>query len=354
MKTTKKVVFLSYLMFSMTLLKAQYASLKDLTPNFVMPEESQKAVTTQRIGITDITIVYHSPLVKGRKIWGELVPYKEVWRAGANENTTISFPDDVTINGNSLPAGTYGLHMIPDQNEWTVIFSKNYKAWGSFFYKKEEDALRVTVKPIPASFQEWLSYDFIERQPNSAVVALTWEKLRVPFKIEVNVDNVVIANYRSYLTSLAGFTWEGYYDPANYCLQKKINNEEALKWIDRSISIQKNFNNLRVKAGLLDIKGESKEADETMKTALPMATEDQLNRYGYRLLGEKKIPQAIEVFKMNVKKNPGSWNAYDSLAEALAMTGDKKQAISNYNIALSKAPEDQKSRIQETIKKLGS
>jgi hypothetical protein len=118
-----------------------------------LPRPSQHAVVTQRIGITDITIKYHRPLVNKREIWGKVVPYGQVWRAGANENTTISFSDPVTIEGKQLAKGIYGLHMIPGQNEWTVIFSNEHTAWGSFTYKQDDDALRVTVKSKPADFR---------------------------------------------------------------------------------------------------------------------------------------------------------------------------------------------------------
>lgn len=355
MKTTKTFLLTTSLFFSVTFAKAQESSfallLRSQESTFSLPEESQKAITTQRIGVTDISIIYHSPSVKGRKIWGDLVPYQQVWRAGANENTIISFKDDIRVNGNLLPAGAYGIHMIPDQSEWIVIFSKNYKSWGSFFYKKEEDILRVTVKPIESGFQEWLSYEFTDRQAKSSVVLLAWEKLRVPFKIEVDVDNIVLANYKDQFRGLKAFTWQLWYDAATYCLENNINYEEALKWIDRSIKNGENSNNLQVKAGLLSKTGQTKEGDEIMKKVLITATEDQINLYGYKLLKENKVPQAIEIFAMNIKKNPNSWNAYDSMAEA-CLKGDNKRALANYKIALAKAPEEQKPRILESIKKL--
>jgi hypothetical protein len=157
---------------------------------------SLKASVTQRLGAdTDITIEYSRPGVKGRKIWGDLVPYGMApgnqysknkpypWRAGANENTTIEFKKDVLIEGKPLPAGKYGLHMIPSEKEWIIIFSKNNTAWGSFAYNQEEDALRVTVTPIKAPHQEWLTYGFDDLAGTSATAYLHWEQLKVPFKI---------------------------------------------------------------------------------------------------------------------------------------------------------------------------
>ncbi len=159
---------------------------------------SLKAGAMQRLGTdTDITIEYSRPGVKGRKIWGALVPYGMApgnqysrnqpfpWRAGANENTTIEFNKDVLIEGKPLAAGKYGLHMIPSEKEWTIIFSKNNSSWGSFSYNQEEDALRVKVTPVAAPFQEWLTYGFEDLAGKSATAFLHWEQLRVPFKISL-------------------------------------------------------------------------------------------------------------------------------------------------------------------------
>jgi Protein of unknown function (DUF2911) len=175
----------------------------------VLPEDSQRAQVMQRVGITDITISYHRPLVKGRKVWGGLVPYGQVWRAGANENTTIEFSDPVTIEGNPLPKGIYGLHTIPGADEWTVIFSKNSTSWGSFTYDQAEDALRVTVKPQPADFHEALTYDFDEVKPDAATVPLRWEKLAVPIHVQVNVNEIVLQGLQKQVRAWSRWMWEG-------------------------------------------------------------------------------------------------------------------------------------------------
>ena len=155
-----------------------------------LPLQSQRAQISQRIGITDITISYHRPLVNDRKVWDALVPYGKVWRAGANENTTITFSDPVQVEGKPLDKGTYGLHMIPNADEWTIIFSKNSTSWGSFTYDEKEDALRVTVKPQAADMHNALTYDFDNLQKDSAVVELEWEKIAVPFTVPVSVETV--------------------------------------------------------------------------------------------------------------------------------------------------------------------
>ena len=159
------------------------------------PRASLKAMVMQRIGVdTDITIDYSRPGVKGRKIWGDLVPWgmapagKEAknpypWRGGANENTTIEFSKDVMVDGNKLPAGKYSMHFIPGESEWTVIFNKNSKMWGSFTYDEKDDALRIKVKPVEAPMTEWLEYGFDDLAGTSCTAYLQWDKLRVPFKI---------------------------------------------------------------------------------------------------------------------------------------------------------------------------
>jgi tetratricopeptide (TPR) repeat protein len=317
-----------------------------------MPEASPAATVIQRIGLTDITISYHSPQVKGRAVWGDLVPYNEVWRAGANENTVITFSTDVKVEGKNLPAGTYGLHMIPTQKEWTIIFNKNAYAWGSYFYDQKEDALRVTVNTKPANMQEWLSYTFSSIEPESVTALLRWEKLAVPVKITIDVNEMVYKNMQKELTNINGFFWEGYNQAAAFCLQKNIHLDQAMVWADRSIEIQKNFTNLNTKSKLLAKEGKQADADALKTEALKIADENQLNNYGYTLLAQDKKTEAMEIFRMNVKRYPDSWNVYDSLAECLEKTGDVNGAVTNYKLALKKAPEAQKKRITDTINKL--
>src|SRR5256886_15305952 len=175
-----------------------------------IPRVSQRGTVSQRIGLTDITIAYHRPAVGGREIWGKTVPYGKVWRAGANENTTITFTDDVTVEGKALAAGTYGLHTIPGKDQWAIIFSKNSSSWGSFSYDEKEDALRVTVKPHAAEAFEQLTYTFEDVKPESAVATLRWEKLAVPFQIGVDMKAVVLRSIKSELRSVGGVTRAGH------------------------------------------------------------------------------------------------------------------------------------------------
>lgn len=320
-----------------------------------LPEASPKASINQTIGLTDVAISYHRPAVNKRTVWGDLVPYGEVWRAGANQNTTISFSTPVTINGKPLAAGTYGLHMIPNQGDWTIAFSNVSWAWGSFSYDEKEDALRVTAKPQPADFQERLSYSFDDPTEKSVEVALRWEKVRVPFTVEVNTPEVVVASLRKELRDLPRFSWQGWNQAAAYSLRNKVNLDEAMTWADRSIRMQENFNNLRTKAGLLELKGDAAGAKALNDKAVKIATEADINAYGYQLLGAGKTDEAIAMFQKNVKDHPASWNTYDSLAEAYDRKGEKKLAAENYRkaLAMTKDP-DQKKRIEGTLKKFGT
>ncbi|HXU25889.1 MAG TPA: DUF2911 domain-containing protein [Bacteroidia bacterium] len=324
-------------------------------PVLKLPQVSQYNEIKQTIGLTDVTIAYHSPLVNGRKIWGDLIPYGKVWRAGANDNTIITFSTDVKINGSALQAGTYGLHMIPNQDEWTVIFSKNYTSWGSFFYKQDEDALRVTTKPEAREFQEWLDYNFTDRLPASSKVTLSWEKVKASFTVEVDVIAITLKRIREQLRNTAGFGWHAWEEAAHYCIMNKTNYEEALKWIDKSIQREENYTNLAAKKQLLILMGNPTEADKVMKKillALEVVDENKVNLFGYELVNENDIKSALEVFKLNVKKHPDSWNVYDSMAEAYNTDGDKKLALSNYKTAVAKAPQNQKERIQGIINTL--
>jgi tetratricopeptide (TPR) repeat protein len=341
------------------------ASTAQLQPVFTTPRVSPAAGVTQRIGITDVTINYHRPAVKERTVWGELVPnglapstfgnQKPMpWRAGANENTTITFAHDVRVEGQTLAAGTYGLHMIPSEAEWTIIFSKNTTSWGSFFYEESEDVLRVTVTPVADPPQEWLEYDFEELTKTSAVAYLSWAGKKVPFKIEVDTDALVVQQMRNELRSVAGFGAQGYRQAASYCLANNINHDEALSWIDTAIQRNPDFQSRIVKAQLLAQIGNQTEADKIEKEALDGGNEVAINLYGYQLMGNQNLAKAIEIFKLNAKRYPDSWNVYDSLGEAYSNNSETEKAIKNYKTALSKAPENQKERIKGILAKLES
>jgi tetratricopeptide (TPR) repeat protein len=327
------------------------SSLGFAQPQMTLPEASPKASVSQVVGLTNVTIRYGRPAVNKRKVWGGLVPYGEVWRAGANENTTFEVSSPVKIEGRPLSAGTYGLHVIPTETTWTVIFSEQSHAWGSFSYDKKEDALRVEVKPAPAEHVERLQYTIDEPTGDAATVSLHWEKVRGSFKVEVDTPAVTVESLRRELRGLARFSWQGWSQAAGYCARNKVNLDEALSWADQSIGLNENYQNLRIKAALLEAKGDKPGAEALRAKAAPLATEADVNNQGYALLGQGKSDDAIEVFRKNVKDYPKSWNAVDSLAEALAAKGDKKGSVELYRKALSMAPESQKKRIEGEIAK---
>jgi tetratricopeptide (TPR) repeat protein len=318
----------------------------------VLPDPSPKASASQSVGLTELTVAYHRPAVNKRKIWGGLVPYGDVWRAGANENTTLSVSTPFTFGGKAVPAGTYGLHMLPTEGEWTVILSSQAKAWGSFSYDAKEDIARVSVKPETADFVERLSYTFDEPSGDATALALRWEKLRVAVPIAVDAKQVTLASIRDQMRGLPRFGWQGWNQAAAWSARNNVNVDEALGWADRSIAMQKTFANLRTKALLLEKKGDAKAAAALRAEALPLAVEVDVNNLGYQLLGDGKTAEALDFFRKNTKDHPQSWNVWDSLAEGLEKSGDTKGARENYQKALTMAPEDQKKRITDTIARL--
>jgi len=348
MHKTRLLVWLSGLLLAASFCHAQTVMLD-------LPRQSQHAVVTQRIGITDITVNYHRPLVNSRQIWGKVVPYGEVWRAGANENTTIRFTDPVTIEGQPLDKGTYGLHMIPGENQWTVIFSKMSTAWGSFSYKQEEDALRVTVKPQTADFHDALTYDFDDVKPDSTVVTLRWEKVAVPFKVAVKVDDIVEASIPRQLRGLNQYYWESWDDVANYYLTSKINLDEALKDEEQSIKTEERFDNLLTKSQILEAMGRKDDAATSRSKALEKASAQQLYFYGRQLQGEKKQDEAFALYRSNAKKFPDYWTSHVGLARVYSGQGDFDKAVKEIQAALAGVPDDaNRTNLEKYVKRLQS
>jgi hypothetical protein len=333
------------IVFAATLGHAQSAILD-------LPRDSQHAKVIQRVGITDITINYYRPLVKGRKVWGGLVPYGQVWRAGANENTTIEFTDPVSVEGKPLAKGIYGLHMLPAENEWTVIFSKTATAWGSFTYNQSEDALRVTVKPQAAEMREALGYDFDDVTPNSAVVTMRWEKLAVPFKVELNTNEIVAQNLHLQLRGLAQYTWDGWDDAATYFLANKYNLEEALKYEDRSIGVEERYDNLMNKSRILDALNRKDDATVARNKALGIASITQLHQYGRQLQLAGKQDEAFAVFRSNIKKDPNHWLVRTEAARLAVAQGDYDGATKEMKLALAAAPDPAKPTVEGLVKRL--
>ena len=317
-----------------------------------IPRLSQRGTVSQRIGLTDVTIVYHRPEVGGREIWGKTVPYGKVWRAGANENTTITFSDDVSVEGKALAAGTYGLHTIPDKDQWTIIFSKNSTSWGSFSYDEKEDALRVTAKPQAGDFREALTYTFEEVKPDSAAATLRWEKLAVPFHVSADVKAVVLKSVKNELRSVGGFTWGGYDEAAQWCLDNNYNLEEALKWEDTSIQNEERFENLETKSRILDAMGRKDEGAKVLAKAFDKASAIQLYTYARGLQRAGNAKRAFELFPQVPKKDANHWISHLALARISSNTGDFPTAAKEMTQAISGAPDGTKPFLQPLLKRL--
>jgi tetratricopeptide (TPR) repeat protein len=328
---------------------------------------SPAAKLTQTIGISTVTVSYSRPRVNGREIWGALVPYgwnvqgfglqnSAPWRAGANENTVIEFSHDAKVEGQAVPKGSYGLFFVINQdNSGEVVLSKEYRSWGSFFYDAKQDQLRAKIQLRDNPATELLTYDFINLSKNGGDLVLNWEKKQFPVKIEFDVDNIVMANGKEELKGTVGFNPQGVTSAANYALQNNVNNAQALVWIDQAIAQNKTFNTLRIKSGLLQQAGKKEEADKLMTDGLAIATENELNVYGYQLLGESKHDKAIEVLTLNTQRFPKSANTWDSLGEAYAIKGDKPNAIKNFKKALSmNPPENVRLNSEKFLKQFGA
>lgn len=338
--------------------------------NLSLPRVPSPAATvSQTIGISSVSVNYSRPSVKGREIWGALVPYgwnvqgfglgnSAPWRAGANENTVLHLTDPATIEGHQVPAGDYGLFFVINKdNTGEVILSKEYRSWGSFFYDPRYDEMRANITVKPAPFTELLTYDFQNVTRNSAELDLNWEKMQFPVKIEFDVDRIVMDNAAQELTSTAGFTWQGYANAANYALINKLtaDYDQALKWSDQAIAMYSNFVDLSIKSDLLREMGKTAEADAIKKDAVAIGNENELNNYGYQLLNQKEQDRAIEVFILNTERHPKSANTFDSLGEAYALKGDKKNAIINFKKSLAlDPPAATKENSEKYLKQLGA
>lgn len=344
MKFNSKNIFV----FGTVLLATIATSRADLE----LPDASQLAVTKQRIGLTDITITYYRPLVNGRKIWGGVVPLGEVWRAGANQNTTIKFSDAVSVEGQPLAKGTYGLHMIPTADSWTVIFSKMSSAWGSYTYKQEEDALRVNVKPLQGEMKEALEFAFEDLTPDTAKITVRWEKIVVPFKVAIDAE-ITVANIRNQMRGRAQYEWDALNDAAQFCLNKKTNLDEALKWADASIQNEERFENLTTKADLLKAMNKPDEAKKIWDQALAKATAVRLYSHARQLQSEKKGAEAMEILKVVVQRFPDTVFGHLANARIKSAAGDFAGAAEDAKKAQAAALSDQqKKNIKALIDRL--
>ncbi len=355
------------------------ASVAVAQPGLTLPTSgnNQKASVTQYIGPVKITIDYSSPKVhnpatgedRRGKIWGTLVPYGLTnlgfgtctecpWRAGANENTTFTTSQAIQVEGQTLPAGTYGFFLIADPNEWTAIFSKNSTSWGSFFYNPAEDQLRVKVKPEKSDYHEFLTYDWVERQPDHATVAMKWEDLAVPIHITVpNITDYYLTAIKEELRSSPGFSWQNWNQAAQYALaQKRL--DDALEFAkgetDPTFGIgQANFATLSTLADIQEARGMTADAKATRDKALAMGNAIQLHQYARAQQQKKNMPEAIRVWMMNAKLHPNEWPVNVGLMRAYSAQGNYKEALKYAKIAVTQAPDPgNKKNLEDAVKKL--
>ena len=341
---------------------------------------NQKCAVVQHMGLVKVAIKYSSPDVtapngqdRRGQIWGGVVHYgmqnlgfgsakESPWRAGANENTTIYFSHDVEVEGKTVKAGTYGLHMMAAENgPWTLILSHNSGAWGSYFYDPAEDALRVEVTPEKTHYNEWLSYGFENRQLDKCTAYLVWEEMKVPFNISVpNIHDYYVANLKDELQ--VKYTHQDFVAAANYCLLNSTHLDQGMAWIETAINDrfvgQKDFGSLSVKSGLLLRMGKNEEALSTIEkaVALPDARVGQIHQYGRQLINAGKPQEALKVFKMNAERFPDTWPVNVGLARGYSAVGDYQKALKHAKLAQNNVPEgDQlnKGSVENMIVKLG-
>lgn len=355
-----------FFVFALSGISLYTAAQMDLPPSGNNP----RATLTEEVGITSITVKYSRPDVNKRegKIYGEGAAFPvsygfttinlntnkntQPWRAGANENTTITFEHDVKVEGKDIKAGTYGLHMAVWADKVTIIFSNQSGSWGSFYYDEKNDALRVDVKPVKLDRSvEYLKYEFIEHKPRYCVIALQWEMLSIPFRVDVDVDNIVIAKLRDEVTGQKGFNAFNLQAAANYCLTNNVNLSEALEWAQRA-ALTKTYGLLNTLSLAYAKNNKFLQADSALNEALVFANANQYLGAGRAVIGFKRLDRAFEIFSASEKKNGDVLPVNSGYMYYYSAKGDFTKALEYANKALAQAPEPQKAGISANIAKL--
>lgn len=322
-------------------------------PTIDFPDASPRATVSQVVGFTTVSVDYGRPAVKGRKIWGGQVPYDSVWRAGANVNTILAVSSPFTIGGKSLPAGKYGLHMIPTAGAWTVAISREANAWGSFSYNPAEDAARFSVTPKESPMLERLQYTMEDVTDSTVAVTLRWEKLSVALPISVDGTRLALDSIAQQLRNIPYFFPESWLAAGRWALTNSTRYDLAEAWADSSIKRGQNFGNTRLKAAARERQGDKAGADKLRAQAFAYATEADVNLLAYGLMNAGNVDSAMTLFQKNVRDYPKSWNVYDSLAEGYVKKGDKAKALAMYQKAKGMTDDaDQKKRIDGAVASL--
>ena len=240
-------------------------------------QASPAASVSQDLGLSSVKIDYHRPAVKGRKLWGGLVPYGQVWRAGANEATTITFSDPVQVDGQPLAAGSYAFFAIPGPERWTLIFNRTARQWGAFKYDAAQDALRIQAQPRTGAREENLTYAIRVAGPDTLRVDLAWDTLTVGFDLALAAHDRYWAYLEKTLAGAGPEEWQPLNQAAAYCLQSDTHLDRAMAWVERSIQIKPGSRNLSLKAQLLRRAGRAQEASALLDQAIALATGQSLD-----------------------------------------------------------------------------
>jgi hypothetical protein len=302
-----------------------------------IPQLSPPAEHSWTVGVTEIDVAYHAPSVRGREIFGSKVPYGVVWRAGANLNTIVTFQHDVSVEGHAVPAGVYGVHMIPDAHEWTVILSKDSTAWGSSRYRQDNDAMRAVVEAQQRPHRERLEFVLDDVETGAATLALHWGETYVPMRIEIDLAQVVLAPVReAHLKGDENPGWQYWFQAAEYGRDHDVDAEELLTWTDRSCEIQKTFSNLWTQSELLGEVGRVEEAGVAREAALERVTVDELSSLGRRYATRDDNQAAAAIFEMVVQMGSPNYWVYTQIADVREKLGDTKGAVEALEQALTK------------------
>ena len=340
---------------------------------------NQRAVVTQYLGLVSVTIDYNAPDVtspqgqdRTGQIWGQLVPWGIApnpfypgfgsaatmpWRAGSNQATKITFSHDVQVEGTAVPAGTYALFMAPGEEEWTIILNKNSDAWGSFFYDPSLDAAQVKVKPETTDFfREWLTYEFDDRQLDTAQAVMHWENLRVPFRISIpDIAELYHQTMSMELTGAVGFNFQNFIQASNWAAGQEAYHEDAVAWADAAIAANTSFQTISNKAGVLNQIGRGEEAMETLEQAMahPTATAVAIHMMARGLQAQAQLDSANVIFRKNYEMNAGEWPVDFGMARVYSREGNFEKALEHARIALGRAPAGpQKQNLEAQIERL--
>lgn len=319
-----------------------------------LPQASPHAKATETVGVTEIAVDYHRPAVNKRLIFGGLVPWGVIWRAGANENTLISFSTPVKVEGHEVPAGTYSLFLIPGQPQFTLVLNRFTGGWGTYNYDASEDLLRTQVTSETAPMQERLVYTFDDTKDDAATLSLRWDTLRIPVKIAIDTNALVKAGIQAKLRG--GLHWDpqAWAEAASWTARNG-SMDDALAYVDHSIELGPNPQNLRLRARILEKKGDTAGARQLRAQADALSPTSAMINNAYTLIGAKKYDDAAKLLDTYAAANPRSWRVWNVMGDLYAAQGDKAKAQGLYDKAMSLAgDQSERTEVQDSINAMGA